>query len=103
MPTYAPILPKHNIFIHARRLYSKLISKVRTFTTNTVRSERGLELRKELGLKSWFRRYDNLNDGGVDGIALTQATGSFEQAEQYVAGKDAPMNAISVKSTVDIS
>ena len=102
MPTYGPILPKHNIFIHARSLYSRLVSKVRTSTTSSARLERASESRREPGLRSRFQRYDNLSDGAVDGVVLTQAEGDFEQAEQHVAGRDFPMNAINVKSTVEM-
>lgn len=75
------------------------MSKLRLSSTNRVTSERGSELRKESGLN---QRYEDLSDGGSDGVVLTQAAGDFEAAEQYVAGRDFPMNAISVKSTVDM-
>lgn len=75
------------------------MSKLRISSTNRVPSERGSELQKESELN---QRYKDLSDGGSDGVVLTQAAGEFEGAEQYVAGRDFPMNAISVKSTVNM-
>ena len=75
------------------------MSKIRISSTSRATSVRGSELRKESGLKP---RYENLSDGGSDGVVLTQAAGEIEAAERYIAGRDFPMNAISVKSTVDM-
>ena len=77
------------------------MSKIRVSASSRERSEQGLASQKRSGLKSQFYRFDNASDGGADEIALT-AAGGFEPTEPHVAGRDFPMNAISVKSTVEM-
>ncbi len=102
LPTFGPILSKDSPLIVARGLYSKLASKIRVSARSRQRSEQGPDSQTRLGLRSQFHRFDNADDGGADEIALTHAAGGFEPTEQHVAGRDFPMNAISVKSTVEM-
>ena len=102
LPTYGPILPKDNIFVLPKRLYSKLVSKVRASANKGASSEGGLVSRNILGFKSPIRRYDDLGDARADSVFLTQAAGEFRSAEQFVEGRDVPLSAISTKSTVEM-
>ena len=102
LPTYGPILPKDNIFVLPKRLYSKLVSKIRASATKGAISEGDLVSRNILGLKSPIRRYDDLGDATKDGVVLTQAAGEFGSAEQFVEGRDIPLSTIGTKSTVEI-
>ena len=58
--------------------------------------------RKELESKSPIRRCQDLSDGGADGVVLTQAAGGFNSVEQFVAGRDIPLSAVSIESTVEM-
>ena len=78
------------------------MSKIRVSASSRERSEQGLASQKRSGPKSQFHRFDNASDGGADEIALTHAAGGFEPTEPHIAGRDFPMNAISVKSTVEM-
>lgn len=71
------------------------MSKIRISAASRAISERGSKWGKE------SERYENLSDTGSERI-LTQAAGDIHSAEQYIAGRDFPMNAISVKSTVEM-
>ncbi|KAM0799997.1 hypothetical protein BDR22DRAFT_889961 [Usnea florida] len=102
LPTFGPILSKDSLLIPARNFYSKLISRIRVSASSRESAEQRLDSQKRLGLKSQFHRFDNASDGGADEIALTRAAGRFEPTELHVAGRDFPMNAISVKSTVEM-
>ena len=102
LPTYGPILPKDSIFVLPRCLYSKLVSKTRASATKGAMSGEGSASRKELESESPIRRYRNLGDGGADGVVLIEATGGFNSVEQFVAGRDLPLSAVSIKSTVEM-
>lgn len=102
LPTYGPILPKDSMIVLPKRLYSKLVSKIRALATKGAMSGARSVSRKESESRSPIRRYQNLSDGGADGVVLTHAARGFESAEQHVAGRDIPLSAISIKSTVEM-
>ena len=58
--------------------------------------------RKELNSSLPIRGYRNPSDGGADGVHITPATGGSKSVEPYVAGRDIPLSAISVKSTAEM-
>ena len=78
------------------------MSKIRASATKEARSEGGSMSRRNLGFKSPIRRYDNFRAEGAEGAILTQAVGGFNPTEQFIAGRDTPLNAISIKSTVEM-
>ncbi len=79
-----------------------LIDRIRASVNNRARSEGGSVSRRKLGFKSPVQRYNNLRAEGADGIVLTHAARGFESAEQHVAGRDIPLSAISIESTVEM-
>ena len=102
LPTYGPILPKDNIIVLLKRLYSKLVGKIRAFATKEAMSAEGSVSRKELESSLPVRRYQNPGDGGADGVRITPATGGSKSIEPYVAGRDIPLSAVSIKSAVEM-
>ena len=64
--------------------------------------EEGSVSRKFPGLKSPIRRYDNIGDGGADGVILTHAAGAYKSAELHVAERYIPLGSIRIKSTVEM-
>ena len=78
------------------------MSKFRTYSAKRAKSERESEVRKESRLSSRSRHYDNLSKRGSDRVLLTQAAGGLESTGQQVAGRDFPMNSISIQSTAEM-
>ena len=79
-----------------------MVDRIRASADDRARSEVGSVSRKNLAFKPPIRRYDNLRAEGAEGVALTQAVGETNPTEQFVAGKDIPLSAISFKSTVEM-
>ena len=95
------MLSKGNILVLPKGLYSRLVSKTRDFVKGAISGGNSVS-RKEGESRSPIRRYQNLTDGGADGVILTQAAGGSNSVGQFVAGRDVPLGAISIRSTVEI-
>lgn len=68
-------MPKRDLFVLARSLYFKLMSKIRTSDTSRVRFDRGSHSQKEPRLRSRYRRYDS--EVGAGGVVLAEAEGEL--------------------------
>lgn len=107
LPTYRPILPSRTFLSSFKSRYASLLER-RSQPSAASSKQTGQEVTyNSNGSRSRYKQYDNLSDGGVDRLGLTHATDAVAVAgvgreSQSIAGKDFPMNAINVKSQVDV-
>ena len=100
LPTYRPLLSKGQaVLLSLNTWYSSLLStRSRHEKQATPDSPSGSA---QAGGAIDRKRYNQSHDGTQDHFRLTESTGT-SAVDHMVAGKDYPLNTISVNSTVEV-
>ena len=103
LPTYRPLLTKgFSLTTDFHAWYSSLLHNTRSWRGGSQSSKTTPSTDANKGVFENRKRYNQIEDGMLDGTYLTSVTGDFEASADTVAGKDFPLDSIRVKNTTEV-